>query len=269
MRWLRKDVKDLNGVIYLVPLGDFHCGAAEFSPTAEEKLQGYLDWVLERENAMVFLMGDLMNCSTTSSAGRPFEEVMGATEQFIHIKRLLEPLAKTGRILGALIGNHEYQLLKATGSKLNRALELCEALNIDYAGASCYLSLNVAQTKTRRTTWDVFLTHGFGGGRRRGAKVNNLEQLAMIASADLYISAHVHDCLPFRTYRWDHNGPNLYQRKVGFTTSGSFLECSQMDQDKPSEAYSERLAFAPVEIGAPRIRLSADKNGKKDLHISI
>jgi len=269
MRWIRKDVTAKDGVIYFVPLGDFHCGAAEFTATAEEKLRGYLEWILEKPNAFTFLMGDLLNCATTSSAGRPFEEILGATDQFIKIKRLLEPLAHTGRVLGSLIGNHEYQLLKSTGSKLNRALELCEALGIDYAGAACYLSLNVSRSKTQRTTWDLFLSHGFGGGRRRGAKVNNLEQLALICEADVYCSGHVHDCLPFRAYRWSHNKNRLQRRKVAFTTSGSFLDYSQTDQDKPSEAYSERLAFAPVEIGAPRIRLSADENGKKDIHISI
>ena len=268
MRWLRKDLKVADDCIYLIPLGDFHVGAEEFTAASEKKLQGYIEWILARDNAYAVLMGDLTNCSTVVSAGRPFEEKLDGTDQFLEVKRILEPLAKEKRILSSVVGNHEYQYMKAVGTRLNRNKELCALLDIDYCGAQAYLSLNCTSYKTQRVTFDVFTTHGFGGGRKKGAKVNNISDLADIAEADLYLMGHTHECIGYLTTRWTHVQNRLVERKVGFCITGSFLSYSQESELVASESYAERMALPPARIGAPRIRLECGI-GKKDIHISI
>ena len=42
-----------------------------------------------------------------------------------------------------------------------------------------------------------YATHGWGGGRTRGAKVNNLERLSHIVLCDIYCMAHVHAQVSF------------------------------------------------------------------------
>lgn len=246
-----------------------HIGAVEFTNTAQVKLQGYIDWILERPNAVTFLMGDVMNCSTGRSPGRAFEEKMGGTDQFLLAKKLLKPLADAGRVLGAIIGNHEYQYMKATDSKINRTRELCDALNIPYCGASCYMTIDVRETGTNANrTYDFFLTHGFGGGRKRGSKINNLASLLEITDAEIYVMGHTHDVTGFRGQRWVHQGDKLIKRKLCFVNSGSFLEWDEAE-DVPGEGYAERLCLAPTTIGAPRIRLECDHHRGKDIHFSV
>jgi len=71
---LRVKATPQNGCVYLVPLGDTHYGSSEFTSWSNEKLTGYINWILERQNAYTFLMGDILNCGTTMSLGKPFEE---------------------------------------------------------------------------------------------------------------------------------------------------------------------------------------------------
>lgn len=253
-----------------MPLGDLHIGSYEFSKRAQEKFQGYVEWILERENAWTFLMGDIMNCSTNDSAGRPAEELLGATEQFELAIKLFRPLAKKGRIIGGIMGNHEWQLVRSTGSGLKRTRELCAALEIPYCGADAFLTLDVSEDENphHKRLYDVYLTHGYGGGRKRGSKINNLEELEHNAEAEIYICGHVHDSLPFRKempYR-DNKG-RLALKKKGFTTAGSFLETIILNE--VDEGYAARRAYSPICIGAPRIRLEASHNRGKDIHISI
>jgi predicted phosphodiesterase len=269
MRWIRKDLRIAENCVYLIPLGDFHVGAEEFTAASEKKLKGYIDWILARDNAWAVLMGDLTNCSTVVSAGRPFEEKLDGTDQFLEVKRILEPLAKEKRILSSVVGNHEYQYMKAIGSRVNRNKELCALLDIDYSGAQAYVSLNITWGKSpHRITYDIFATHGYGGGRKKGAKVNNLAGLAEIASADLYLMGHTHECFGYLTTKWAHVQNRLVEKKIGFCITGSFLSYAQESEFVASESYAERMALPPARIGAPRIRLECAE-GRKDIHISI
>jgi hypothetical protein len=266
--YIRKDLKVTKGCLYLVPLGDFHIGSQEFTTKSEKKLQGYIDWILARPNAVTILMGDLMNCSTVVSPGRPFEERLNGTEQLMEAKRLLEPLAKEKRILCSIMGNHEFQYMNAIGTRLDRNLELCTLLGVEYGGVDAYISLNLQITKTMRMNYDIYITHGFGGGRKDGQKINNVEDLIYIAESDLYMMGHVHSCFGNVTTRFAHEGRRLIEKQVAYCLTGSFLQYMQVSSNIPSYGYAARKALRPVRIGAPRIRFEA-RDGRKDIHISI
>jgi hypothetical protein len=267
--WKKAKVEPLAHAVYMVPLGDMHIGSVEFTSTAQAKLQGYIDWILARPNAVTFLMGDIMNCSTGRSAGRPFEEKLGATDQFLLAKKLLKPLADAGRIMGSIIGNHEWQYSKGLDSRLNRTLELCDAIGIPYCGASCTVTLDVREkgTNTGRV-YNLFFTHGFGAGRKRGGKVNNLAMVGEGITVDCYIMGHVHDSLCFLTPHKQVVGGELAKQVAGYSTSGSFLDYEESN-DRPGEGYAERLSLPPVSLGAPRILLECDHHKPKNIEITI
>ena len=54
--------------VYLVPLADFHIG----TDSAIDVIQGYINWIKERDNAFTFLNGDLMNCAIKTSTSELF-----------------------------------------------------------------------------------------------------------------------------------------------------------------------------------------------------
>ena len=47
--------------------------------------------------------------------------------------------------------------------------------------------------------YTVYATHGSGGGRKEGGKINRLADLAQIVDADVYIMGHVHTPATFRS----------------------------------------------------------------------
>lgn len=258
-----------NGCVYLVPLGDTHYGSREFTDWSEEKLKGYIKWILERPNAYTFLMGDLTECGTITSPSKPFQEAANGTEQFLWAVNTFRPLAEKGRILGAIMGNHELQYAKTIGTEINRTKEICSVLGVTYCGCDAFLFLDVSEnnTSTKRVYYCYFV-HGSGGGRTRGGKINVLSRIELICEADLYAIGHVHDSLPFRKDRWSPLKGNLVRRKVAFTTTGSFVDYCESTSE-PSEGYAVQRNYEPVCIGAPRIRFEADHHRSKDIHISI
>lgn len=50
---------------------------------------------------------------------------------------------------------------------------------------------NAIQHK-RKIAYTIYATHGAGGGRKEGGKINRLADLAQIVDADVYICGHTH-----------------------------------------------------------------------------
>ena len=51
---------------------------------------------------------------------------------------------------------------------------------------------NAHGRKEGRQLYTAYVTHGSGGGRKEGGKVNRLADLASIVDADIYIHSHTH-----------------------------------------------------------------------------
>lgn len=100
MKYLTLDIPEDHA--YIIPIGDCHFGDKNFSKDSKAKLKGYCDWVMERDNARIFLMGDIFNTAGRNSKTSPFEsdinEYQIATDFF-------KPYAS--KIIGAVDGNHE------------------------------------------------------------------------------------------------------------------------------------------------------------------
>jgi len=268
MYQLNVTVKPVENCVYLVPLGDIHYGSWEFTEYSQEKLQGYINWIAAHDNAYTFLMGDILNCSTITSPGKPYQEKVDSSSQFIWALNTFSPLAEANKILGIIKGNHEEQLEKSVGSKLNRSKEIAVALGIPYCGVDAYVMMNIQLPGTAKRTYYVYLAHGSGGGRKRGSKINRLSDMELICDADVYVCGHMHDVLPYRKDKWSPVKGRLVRRKVAFTISGSFLDYAP-PPDEPAEGYGVQKMYEPICVGAPRIRLECDPKRQKDIHISI
>lgn len=62
--------------------------------------------------------------------------------------------------------------------------------------------------KNSRQLYTVYVTHGSGGGRKEGGKVNRLADLASIVDADIFIHAHLHLPLVFKESFFRVSGSN-------------------------------------------------------------
>lgn len=250
MRALYKEIETDLDHVFIIPLSDLHLGDPNFD---EEKLNGYLEWILERENAYVFLNGDIFDCAIIGSKSNPFEAVMTVSEAKRKAKELLIPIKD--RVLGITMGNHERRIWKTTGNDVSEDLAMILGLEDIYGQKGIVINLNI----NNNVNYDIYVKHGTGGGKTQAYRLKKLKECAdIVKNADLYIIGHVHDILTFSINPLFINPDRgLYNRKQTFVASSSYLKYG---------GYAEDLDFEPAKTGSPRIRLNAIR---KDVHVSI
>lgn len=137
----------------IVDTGDWHVGALNCHMKGIHKM---LKRIREDENCYVILKGDLIeaiapndkrfaHCSTDV-------EMRTAQDQMAFLYESMLPIKD--RILGIMLGNHEWKLINT----FDIAKHLAKSLEIPYGGYSCvFHALSNGATK-----WKAFFTHGSG-----------------------------------------------------------------------------------------------------------
>jgi len=138
MKYIEKSVDD--DVAYLVPISDLHIGDKSFSKNGRRKLNGYINWVKERDNAFVFLGGDIFNVAGRQTLTSPFDSSSDEYELAID---LFEPIKD--KIIGAIEGNHEFRMIDEFGYSPTSLL--CKHFNIVYARWSAIIRFKVGKRK--------------------------------------------------------------------------------------------------------------------------
>ena len=260
LKVIHHDLGEETEAAYLIPLSDLHIGA-EFDDT---KFLGYREWILDRPNAYCIINGDVLDMATRSSIGNAFETIRPREQRELAIK-MFEPLAKEGRILAYLDGNHEARASKETDEYAGEAI--CHRLGIPhlYDSDGIFLFLTVGHDKSKgnakknRITYTLFMLHGWTGARRIGGKANNLEDMAKSVVSDLYVASHTHQkfMFPRPVVIPETRTKTLKFKKQVFVSAGSFMEWA---------GYAVRKGYNPASLGSPRIRLNGTRH---DIHVSI
>ena len=239
--------------IVLMPLSDLHIG----SNFNEDLFLKYRKWVLSQKNAYVLLNGDIVEMVTKDSVGDIFESLRPKEQKKLAVK-FLEPLAKEGRLLAYVDGNHEHRLSKNTDIFVGE--EICERLGVpsiyDPNGVYIFLTMGyeAKHNKNTRITYTIYMRHGHGGGRTKGAKANNLEKMSNKIFADIFISSHVHEQMNFPDV---FTVPDPIHKKLNyidswFVSSGSFLNWS---------GYAIRGGYNPTKLGSSYLILNGRRKG--------
>ena len=249
--------------ITIVPAGDVHRGNPN---CAWQKFIRFLQWAEKEKDLYVILMGDLLDTILATDkrydAGSKHIPLLEAIEQMY---RVLKPLADKGKILGMHIGNHEYKMVASgVGNPID---DLCVRLNVKYLGYSALTRILVRRKESKTGSLTIFSHHGWFSGRKRGSKINNLEDLSMNWDADLYLVAHSHDLFSSKRIFTTFHG----QKVRAFVSTGAFLKTA----DWGTCSYSERAGYPPQKLGVARIewepfRTTRVENGRQegDIHIT-
>jgi hypothetical protein len=257
MRYLAHDLGDLESA-YIIPFSDLHIGDPLFD---EKKFLGYRDWVLKQPNAFVTVNGDIINAALPDSVSDSMEEAFNPKEQVKRAREIFRPLFEANRVLCWNDGNHEYRIRRRTALDVGEMI--CEKFDAEHLytqdGAVLKLTLGKGENG-KRICYVAYITHGTGGGKRPGGKVNTVQDLQRVVVADIYVEGHVHMPAVFTQSIFV---PDLYNNQVRevkqtFVCGGSFLRWG---------GYSERKGYSPARTGCPRIRLEG--RGRKDVHCSI
>lgn len=214
--------------MHLYGMSDWHLGDRNCEV---DKIKEVIEEIKNDPLAKVLLLGDLLNCATKSSVGKAvYDELMSTEDQWALALDLLTPIKD--KIIGMLIGNHEFRLEK---EGFNPIKTLCIAMGVPYLGYSTMLNVSV---DGRSHT--IYATHGHGGGSRSSI-IGKLNKLAEVAVADIYMRGHSHQLISHTTIiRMVENG-RLVDKKRTVVDTGSFL--------RYDEGYAEMSSLPMVCTG--------------------
>jgi len=261
-------LKDLSkySKVYLVPLADWHCGEKN---VAYDVIQGYIDWIRNHDNAFTILNGDLMNAATKGSTPELYDDLVTPDDSYNKVREMLTPIRN--RILMITRGNHEESIWRSVGHDYMAQLAY-DLGNIDYKpdGGMVGIRLGVGDPPHKGMCF-IYCTHGWGGARTSGAKVNKVEALANVANVHIVILSHDHTQFVHRLNILDPPRSKINftkpcymntQRKL-LVNTGGFIRYG---------GYIQRKGYSPQDLGTPRIRIELKRSHGDmwiDLHSSI
>jgi hypothetical protein len=164
-------------------IGDPHRGVQQHDAP---KYAAALDAAARDPRGLVLLMGDMCEYRAPD---HPFFDWRTTTEyiqgQVDGTFQQLEPLSD--KIIGFLTGNHEDGLNRRIG--YDPYVTWCNRLHVPYLGNMALIHFKFPNGKG----WKVIATHGHGGGRQLGGKVNSAMRFISAQGADAMVQGHNHD----------------------------------------------------------------------------
>lgn len=269
--------KKYGDIIYLSPFGDLHCDSPLFDG---DRWKDYCKWA-ESKGAYMLGMGDYIDFMSSSERKSIASSSLHSTslktlEQ--HVEKQINMLAKDlmsckDRIIGLIEGNHHYKFSYGiTSTQL-----LCQKLGCKYLGNSSFIRLVLLRDKHHSNKIDIFAHHGRGSGRRLGTSINSLQDMLMIAEADIMLMGHDHKkqvAIMNRLFLSDNrNGVlDVKSKKVIFARTGGFLK-GYVDG---ADSYVADALLTPTDLGTVKIEMTPIRKTIQgieeryiDLHASI
>lgn len=240
--------------IEIHPMADLHVGdsLADFKLIMER-----VEHIKNTPSAYCILGGDLMDTAIASSVGDTYGANLKPMDQLSQCVKIFEPIKE--KILAVLPGNHENRVYRQDGLDITELM--CAQLGIPekYANTTALLFVRFGKgspslTRGRPILYTIYATHGAGGGRKEGAKVNRLADLACIVDADIYLHHHTHLPVIFKNSFFRVSGANSSVSQVEklFVNGASTLDYG---------GYGDAQNFKPNSKSSPVIYLDGTKRG--------
>ena len=239
-------------VIEIIPMADLHIGDSmcDFKSVMER-----IEYIRNTPNAYCILDGDLMDTAIASSIGDTYGANLQPMEQLKQCVKIFEPIKD--KILAVLPGNHENRVYKSDGIDMTEIM--CSQLGMPekYSPTTALLFIRFGKSQkrmpNRRQLYTAYVTHGSGGGRKEGGKVNRLADLASIVDADIYIHAHTHLPLVFKEsfFRTSTGNSSVALVDKLFVNTAASLNYG---------GYGDKAGFKPASKRSPVIYLDGLKH---------
>lgn len=252
-----------------------------------DKWHEFLDWAREKSKTSkcLFLgMGDYQDLASFSerrALSQALQQchdntVLTLDDLFIQrVDELADELSfMRDDLIGLIEGNHFGVLSKnnTTTTEL-----LAEKLNTKYLGCSAFIRLSFQGHGTNKTCLDIWAHHGRGASRLTGGSLNTVEQMVMIADADIYLMGHDHRkgvALRNKLVLTGNNPAKIANKKILMARTGSFLK--GYVPGEPS--YIAHAQLTPTDLGVVKIELTPKRERDRkagedrffvDIHASL
>lgn len=221
-----------------------------------DKILSDLEYIKSHENCYCVLNGDLMDCAIASSVGDTYGATLSPMDELKICSELFEPLARDGKILSVLRGNHEARHYRTNGIDITELM--CRQLGIEdrYSPTTALVFISFGALDKhhheRKVTYTMYVSHGNGGGKKEGGKIQRLVDLSTIVDADIYCVGHTH--LP-AMLKDSFARPNMQNRTIIYGTRLYVNTSAKLNYG----GYGETYGFKPGCTDTPIIVLSGTK----------
>lgn len=177
--------------IKVVPVGDYHLG----DPQSDyKKIMSDLTYIKDNENVFCCVLGDVMNTAIKSSVSNCYGETLTPMEQLQECEKLFAPVRD--KILCIVPGNHERRIARETSIDTTHLFAKQLGIEDRYSPTTALVFLRFGRLEVgnhkRKALYTIHVSHGSGGGRKEGGKIQRLVDLSGIVDADCYICGHTH-----------------------------------------------------------------------------
>lgn len=192
MKAIKIDLPETLKEIEIMPVADYHWA----DPNSDhDRIAEDLSYIREHDNCFCVLNGDLMDCAIASSVGDTYSATLSPMDELQVCVDLFKPIAD--KILCVVPGNHEARHYRTNG--VDMTMLMCSQLGIQgrYSPTTALLFIRFGAMEThgnhrRKVAYTMYVSHGNGGGRKEGGKIQRLVDLSTIVDADIYICGHTH-----------------------------------------------------------------------------
>lgn len=159
-----------------------------------DKIRADIEYIKTHENCYCVLNGDLMDCAIASSVGDTYGATLSPMDELRVCVELFGPIKD--KVLCVLRGNHEARHYKTNGIDITELM--CRQLGIEdrYSPTTALVFLRFGalnkKQHSRKVLYTMYVSHGNGGGRKEGGKIQRLVDCSTIVDADIYCVGHTH-----------------------------------------------------------------------------
>ena len=194
MKVIRADLSENFDSLQIMAIADHHWSAPD---SDHGKIKADLEYISEHDNCFCVLNGDLMDCAIASSIGDTYGSTLSPMDELRVCTELFAPLAEKGKILCILPGNHEHRHYRTNGIDLTEIMARQLGIEDRFAPNTAYLFIRFGELTDdrnhhRKVAYTMYVSHGSGGGKKEGGKIQRLVDLSTICDADIYVCGHTH-----------------------------------------------------------------------------
>ena len=238
--------------VEIIPVADYHWA----DPNSDHaRILEDIKYIAEHDNVYCVLNGDLMDCAIASSIGDTYSATLTPMDELRVCVEMFKPIVH--KILCVVPGNHEMRHYRTNG--VDMTMLMCQQLGIEdrYSPTTALLFIRFGENKdgrnhSRPVAYTMYVSHGNGGGRKEGGKIQRLVDLSTIVDADVYICGHTH--LP-AMLKDGFARPSMANSSISYGTRLYVNTSAKLNYG----GYGDAGAFKPPCLDTPIIHLNGTR----------
>lgn len=252
------DLKHKSDTLHVIPLSDVHTGMFN---TEYDKVETLVGWVKDTPNTYLYGLGDLADAIVPTDKRFDFDSLHPKfrnrvgdlpVAQVEYLADLFEPIAD--KMIAFIPGGHEDVIKRRHFFDMNK--ELSTRVGVPEGHDLTFMRFRFKQFHSANLL--LLATHGYVAGRRRGNKVNQLEDLSRNYEADIYTVGHSHDLFHTASPRFRVAGNEMQLEERHFANTGTFLSSTKLN----THCYAESKMYPPAFVGHQIIDIKPQSVGK-------